>query len=662
MTRRPSHKFLACVLLLSGCQTGNSLLPWQAASEPRYTAEELAQRNNPQPAAARPQLAQSMQSKSASSNSSNDIVAAAPPIAAGRVDQLIKSGRAAILEAGQGDTTKLDEARQIFTQVLTVDNENSSAHHGMAIVADLQNDWSAAELHYKQALQQRPEDPSLLNDLGYSYLLQDRFFEASKYLNQAVQVSPQNERAHINLALLSLKRGDRNAAKSQLASIYSASEINNTLAKLEQDLNQSNPTGGTQVAATPPQYGASQNGNAQQPAMQPFQQPMQSFAGQQPQTGQPADNHGMMAHANRPVSVYPPGVGPAITPQQNFGKSTNPGNSPGNNFGNGNGSDQTAGQFLQFASNGNPPQQGVPVGGVINSPNTGARPNGFQTAQSNMGGNQSQYASHNNVGNGAWPQQNQNGQPLIAGSTRGGMPNAGSAVDHSLQAPIAGLNAGPGTLFPLGINHAPMNSQPSPQQPQQQQFSQMPMAQNGMQNFGGQPMHSQYSPPQGQSQSPQGNQVYQASANAPARDNRPISVLPSEMPQQQQQGNFYPRNMSPHPQQIAPVSATQYLNQPQYGAPQQTGGMASPNGPGPQPGGAPNFQYQNNAPQQQMNMQPQPNAQQYQSFNGGAAPGSPAARMQAYDAQLQQNNNAYNQAVQQMNGQRAAFGNAQGQY
>ncbi len=662
MTRRPSHKFLACVLLLSGCQTGNSLLPWQAASEPRYTAEELAQRNNPQPAAARPQLAQSMQSKPASSNAANDIVAAAPPIAAGRVDQMIKSGRAAILDAGKGDTTKLDEARQIFTQVLTVDNSNSSAHHGMAIVADLQNDWSAAELHYKQALQQRPEDPSLLNDLGYSYLLQNRFFEASKYLNQAVQLSPQNERAHINLALLSLKRGDRNAAKSHLATIYSASEINSTLATLEQDLNQSSPQsspmGGTQVAATPLQYGATQNGTAQQSGMQPFQRPMQSFAGQQPQTGQPADNHGMMAHANRPVSVYPPGVGPAITPQQNFDQGTNLGNNFGN--GNGNGPEQTAGQFMQFASNGNALQQGVPVGGVINSPNTGASPNGYQTAQSNMGGNQphAQYPSQYNAGNGAWQQQNQNVQPLIAGSPNGALSNAGSTVDHSLQAPIAGLNAGPGTLFPLGINHTPMNPQPSPQQ--QQQFAQMPTPQNGMQNFGGQPMQRQSPSPQAQPQYANGNQIYQASANDPARDNRPISVLPSEMPQQQ--GNFYPRNMSPQPQQIAPVSATQYLNQPQYGAPQQSGGMASPNGQSSQAGGAPNFQYQNNAPQPRMNMQPQPNGQQHQSFNGGSAPGSPAARMQAYDAQLQQNNNAYNQAVQQMNGQRAAFGNAQGQY
>ncbi len=623
MTSRAHRSYFVFVLMLSGCQTGSSLLPWQTASEPRYTAEELALHNNPQPAAARPQLAESMLPKAANATNSSNVVAAAPPIAAGRVDQLIQSGQAAIREAGQGDSAKLDEARQIFTQVLTVDNNNSSAHHGMAIVADLQKDWPAAERHYKQALQQRPQDPSLLNDLGYSYVLQNRYAEASKYLNEAVQLSPQHERAHINLALLSLKQGDRNGAQAQLAAVYSASEINNTLAKLEQDLQQSRASEGTRIASLPAQNAMEQSSVAQ---------------------------------ANRPVHVYPQGIGGAVAaqPPQNFSAGSRPQSSqpPSINTASYGDANQAANQ-LRVYNHGQQPNpgiynnspQGTPVGGMIISPNTGGLSNQY-------GGQPSGNQQYGNVPNQPGSHQNgmqrhgMNAQPLIAGPTN----------TADLQAPIAGLNAGPGTLFPLGLG-APAMATPQPGQ--QQQFAQAP---SQYMLLNGSPPQQGYQPSQGM-QAPQNfaptAQSASPSTNGQLQDNRPISILPGEMPQQQG-GNFYQQTQPP---QVSPVSASQYGVQPQYGGPQPSGNMIHAGGLVPQNGAQANYQNYNNAPQPQMGMPPQTgmNPQQFQSYNGGGAPGSntPAARLQAFDAQLQQNNNQYNQAIQQMNGNQAAFGNGQ---
>jgi uncharacterized protein HemY len=132
------------------------------------------------------------------------------PLADSRVDLLLAEGQQAIADG------RLAEARQAYEQILRADPDHASAHHELAMVGDLSSDWQDAEYHYKEALRIRPRDANLLCDVGYSYLLQDRYAEASRYLDKAVELQPDHEIAHMNLALLDLKQGRRAAAEDRV--------------------------------------------------------------------------------------------------------------------------------------------------------------------------------------------------------------------------------------------------------------------------------------------------------------------------------------------------------------------------------------------------------------------------------------------------------------
>jgi len=136
------------------------------------------------------------------------------PVAESRVDALLAEGQRALQE------NRIPEARQAYHEVLQLIPDDPTAHHGLAMVADLTEQWTEADDHYRQALQSRPRDANLLCDMGYSYLLQNRYSEASSYLSQAIQVNPNHEYAHSNLALLDLRQGNREAARQRLMQRY----------------------------------------------------------------------------------------------------------------------------------------------------------------------------------------------------------------------------------------------------------------------------------------------------------------------------------------------------------------------------------------------------------------------------------------------------------
>ena len=61
-------------------------------------------------------------------------------------------------------------------------------------------------------MQASPRDANLLNDIGYSFLLQSRYGEAEQYLQGALQQNPSQSNAINNLGLLYAKRGDAERA------------------------------------------------------------------------------------------------------------------------------------------------------------------------------------------------------------------------------------------------------------------------------------------------------------------------------------------------------------------------------------------------------------------------------------------------------------------
>lgn len=213
---------LSLSVFLSGCQsTPGKFTSWWPGSS--RNSDEGAPTDEQRPPSA---FAQS----DAAESDSTDESAERRPVASGRVDYLVQDGIHAVQER------RLDDARKLFNEVLEISPNHSTAHQGLAMIADLNRQWSESEFHYKAALRSNPRDPGLLNDLGYSYLLQNRYSEAQRYLNQALEINPQHEKAQENLAMLSLRQGDRDAAEKRLGQLYPAGAVRQHLARLEQSI------------------------------------------------------------------------------------------------------------------------------------------------------------------------------------------------------------------------------------------------------------------------------------------------------------------------------------------------------------------------------------------------------------------------------------------
>jgi Tfp pilus assembly protein PilF len=115
------------------------------------------------------------------------------------------------LEAGRPD-----QAAQFFERVLRDEPDHAIAHHRLAVLADEAEDFASAEQHYKAALRTNSNDPDLLNDLGYSYLLQRRFGDAEQAFRTALSLSERHEKAIANLALLYSTVGSPDRARNVL--------------------------------------------------------------------------------------------------------------------------------------------------------------------------------------------------------------------------------------------------------------------------------------------------------------------------------------------------------------------------------------------------------------------------------------------------------------
>jgi Flp pilus assembly protein TadD len=218
------HRLLAAVMALAmaGCQSdGLSRQSWFPLAQRAPDSEKDTPVGELVPAMSQSNEAQESPSKLPSSG---------PAVARERIEALVSKGQTAIRDQ------KYDAARAAFAEVLVSTPDNTTAHHGLAIVGDLTEDWIKAEYHYKRALRNQPHDANLLNDLGYSYLLQNRFHESSRYLNQAVQEQPQHEHAQINLAMLSLKQGDRADAQQRLNNLFAPASAQQHLARLEKQI------------------------------------------------------------------------------------------------------------------------------------------------------------------------------------------------------------------------------------------------------------------------------------------------------------------------------------------------------------------------------------------------------------------------------------------
>lgn len=209
---------LSLIVLLTGCQSSeSSRFAWNPF-------RKSAEKTSPEKSGSSLQLPKFASRKSETQEES----VKQTPMAEEQVDRLLADGQLALQEE------RFEEARTAYNEVLSSSPDNATAHHGLAMAADLSEQWADAEYHYRQALRIRPRDANLLCDIGYSYLLQNRYAEAARYLNHAIEVNPQHESAQMNLALLDLRQGNRQAAESRVISRFgSGAQAMQIMAQLE---------------------------------------------------------------------------------------------------------------------------------------------------------------------------------------------------------------------------------------------------------------------------------------------------------------------------------------------------------------------------------------------------------------------------------------------
>jgi peptidoglycan/xylan/chitin deacetylase (PgdA/CDA1 family)/tetratricopeptide (TPR) repeat protein len=75
--------------------------------------------------------------------------------------------------------------------------------------------YAEAEQKFKAALELKPNDPVLLNNLGFLYYAMGRYDDALTYLRKTLAIDPKRKEAHGNIAELYYKMGRKAEAKSE---------------------------------------------------------------------------------------------------------------------------------------------------------------------------------------------------------------------------------------------------------------------------------------------------------------------------------------------------------------------------------------------------------------------------------------------------------------
>lgn len=127
---------------------------------------------------------------------------------------------------------RLPEAQAAFEKALAIRPDDPDCHHRLAVVADKNQQFGAADDHYEAALKSRPRDPNLLSDLGYSYSLRREDRRAEVTLEQALAISPSHKGAMANLGAIYAKQGRYEDATAMFRRGASESEVQQYLAQL----------------------------------------------------------------------------------------------------------------------------------------------------------------------------------------------------------------------------------------------------------------------------------------------------------------------------------------------------------------------------------------------------------------------------------------------
>lgn len=93
-------------------------------------------------------------------------------------------------------------SEKYFRQAVELRTDSASGWAGLAASYDQLGNFAFADRAYQQLVKLRGNDPRVLNNLGYSYLLRGDYQKARSYFNRAQKANPGLEHLQGNIELL----------------------------------------------------------------------------------------------------------------------------------------------------------------------------------------------------------------------------------------------------------------------------------------------------------------------------------------------------------------------------------------------------------------------------------------------------------------------------
>ena len=101
----------------------------------------------------------------------------------------------------------LNGAQKFLNEATAICPDRWRSWNALGVLADRKGEWEASAAAYSRALTFVPAEPMVLNNLGYSLILQHRFDDAERILRNAVRIAPNNERLLNNLDIAMIAAG-----------------------------------------------------------------------------------------------------------------------------------------------------------------------------------------------------------------------------------------------------------------------------------------------------------------------------------------------------------------------------------------------------------------------------------------------------------------------
>lgn len=102
-----------------------------------------------------------------------------------------------------------DDASNYLERCLAADSRRWRAWNALAVLADRAHDWVASAAAYRHGLAASADNTAILNNMGYSLMMQARAAEAVDVLQTAFLIAPLDRTVENNLIVARAMQGDR---------------------------------------------------------------------------------------------------------------------------------------------------------------------------------------------------------------------------------------------------------------------------------------------------------------------------------------------------------------------------------------------------------------------------------------------------------------------